>query len=222
MTKKWTQREATAGLTVSPELVNTELRAQQSAITSLDRTQLPGGAINNTRLKDYALHRVYAEKQYPSAGSAAGEQDAARDTNTGGVGWISETLQNQSGGWRNVSTPFEIDFAGGQLFVEWSCNVYAHNIFAFGANDGLPGSPNTVRLRILVNGVNIAERRGGYGHQTSRIMASQLFPQGTLEVALQFKSTPASQDCAEEDSSNDAVPYCHVWNNRYLIVGRHR
>ena len=221
MTKKWTQRESTAGLTVSPELVNTELRAQQSAITSLDRTQLPANSVDDTRLKDYALHRVYAEKLYPSGGSSPGEQDAARDADVGTIGWISETLQVQTGGWRNVSTPFEIDFAGGQLFVEWSCNVYAHNIFALGLNDGLPGTPNTVRLRILVNGVNIAERRGGYGHQTSRLMASQLFPQGTLEIALQFKSTPASQDCADTDSG-DNTPYCHVWNNRYLIVGRHR
>jgi len=53
-------------------------------------------------------------------------------------------------------------------------------------------------------------------------MASQLFPQGKLEVALQFKSTPASQDCAQNDSDGDPCPYAHVWNNRYLIVGRHR
>ena len=56
--KKWTQRDATTGGSVSPGAVNDELRAQQSSITTLDRDQLPPAYVTTNRLKDYALLRV--------------------------------------------------------------------------------------------------------------------------------------------------------------------
>jgi hypothetical protein len=49
------------------------LRAQQSSITTLDREQLPEAYANQTRVKDYALQRVYVDADYADNG----EQDTS-------------------------------------------------------------------------------------------------------------------------------------------------
>ena len=159
--KKWCQSEARAGRSVSPDLVNQELRAQQSSITTIDRAQMPiagtTGFVDEDRLKQYALLQVWEDSQVGSNG----EQDNERATGVGSAAWQSSTIATSTGAWRTLlSTPLT-GFKGGSLFVEWSCNVYANNIFANGINDQSPYSPNYINLRILVNGVNIAERRGG-------------------------------------------------------------
>ena len=49
--KHWTQRQALTGVSVSPDSINDELRAQQSSITTLDRT---------LRNREATLHQLAA------------------------------------------------------------------------------------------------------------------------------------------------------------------
>lgn len=218
MTKKWTQQEARDGRSISPDLVNQELRTQQSSITTLDRTQVPEGWIDEDRLKDYALHRVWYDTQVGSNG----EQDNEVDTDVPDAAWESSTIQTAASGWRTVHKATLDGFKGGSLFVEWSANVYVNNIFAYGQNDERPGSPNYMGMRILVNGVNIGERRGGGYHQQCRIFGTQLFPPGDLTLTLQWRSGDPSQDAARTVVGGENVPYSHLWNNRWLAIGRYR
>ena len=220
--KKWCQSEARAGRSVSPDLVNQELRAQQSSITTIDRAQMPDGGtvgfVDEDRLAQFALLQVWEDHQVDTNG----EQNTERDTGVGTAAWQSSTIPTSAGGWRTLHTRTLSGFKGGSLFVEWSCNVYVNNIFANGINDGSPYSSNYMNLRILINGVNIAERRGGGYHQTSRIFGTQLFAAGDLTLSLQWRSTAQSQDAALHTSSGNKVPYAHLWNNRYIAIARYR
>jgi hypothetical protein len=221
--KRWTQQQARAGGAVEPGLVNAELTAQQSSATTLDRAQLPAGLVAAARLKDGALHQIWQDRSYPSGG----EQALERDTDVPTAGWISSTIQVQSGGWTSItSSPLLLTgFKGGNLFVEWSCNVWAYNAFVHGINDASPYSPNYVNLRCVVNGTVIAERRGGACHQTSRLIGNVQLPAGDVSVSFQYRLTSPSQDWASNlDSSVGSyhTPYGHLWNSRYFILGRHR
>lgn len=220
MSKKWTQHDATPGLSVSPRLVNDEIRAQQSSATTIDRSQMPEAWVDDAVLKDYAIHQVWQDEAYPSGGEQLGE----RDVGVTDAAWNSSTIQVMSGGWTSIAlTPLVLTgFKGGNLFVEWSCNVYVNNIFARGINDGKPGSPNYMRLRIVINGVTVCERRGSSTHQTTRLSMATDFPPGDLSVQLQYKLTAPSEDAASTDDSGDHVPYGHIWNSRYFFLGRYR
>jgi hypothetical protein len=220
--KRWTQHEAMTGLAADPPLINDELGAQQSSATTLDRAQLPANWVSSDRLVSGALHQVWAAAAFPVTGEQQ-QQDAIVPPN----GWMSSTIQTQSGGWTSVtSSPLLLTgFKGGSLFIEWSCNVYANNIFVRGVNDGKPYSPNYVRLRAVVNGVIVAERRGGAYHQTSRLIGTAQLPPGDLSVELQFRLTSPSEDWAtivDPSTGSYHVPYGHLWNSRYLIIGRFR
>ena len=215
--KKWTQSQATAGRAVSPKLLNDEMRAQQSSATTIDRAQIPAGWVDDDYLEQYALHQVWS-----STTSAHIEQTTERDTDVGDSAFLSSTIQTASGGWRTLQSVSLTGFKGGNLFIEWSANVYVNNIFAYGVNDGKPGTPNYMALRILVNGVNIGERRGASYHQMSRIFGSQLFAPGDLSVSFQWKYTAQSQDARSTTSSGDHVPYGHVWNHRWIAIARYR
>jgi len=216
--KKWTQLEARTGASISPDLVNDELRAQQSSMTTLDRSQMPSGFVNAARLKDYALMQAWYDDQVGSTGEQTNEQDTGVPT----AAWVSSTIQTSRGSWRTLVTETLAGFRGGSLYVEWSANVYVNNIFANGLNDGSPGSPNYMGMRILVNGINLAERRGGGLHQQCRIFGSQLFPPGDVSLSLQWRSGDQSQDAAQTTSGGSRVPYGHLWNNRWLAIGRYR
>tara|TARA_R110000796_G_scaffold145845_2_gene262441 strand:- start:3586 stop:4248 length:663 start_codon:yes stop_codon:yes gene_type:complete len=220
MSKKWTQHDSQPGLSVSPRLVNDEIRAQQSSATTIDRAQMPEAWVDDDDLKDYAIHQVWQSNNYPTGGEQTGE----RDTGVTDAAWNSSTIQVQSGGWQNVSTTALTlaGFKGGNLFCEWSCNAYVNNIFARGINDGKPGSPNYMRLRIVINGVTICERRGASTHQTTRLTMATDFPPGDLSVQLQYKLTAPSEDAASTDNAGKHVPYGHIWNSRYFFLGRYR
>jgi len=220
MSKKWTQREPMQGASVTPELLNDEVRAQQSSITTIDRAQMPATFVDDTRLKDNAIVQVWQNKQV----GTNGEQTTYTDDNVQDAAWISTTLQVIPGGWADVtSSPLVLSgFKGGNLFFEWSCNAYVNNIFALGLNDNEPGSPNYMRLRIVVNGVVLCERRGAGYHQTSRLTIAADFPPGDLTVQLQWRLTAASEDCATTVDSGEHMPYGHLWNNRYFAIGRYR
>jgi hypothetical protein len=218
--KHWTQREANGFGNVTPDLINEELRVQQSSITTLDRAQLPQGDIDDAYLVDNALHQVWESNNYP----AGGEQTVERDTNTKDYSFGCSTIQVMSGGWQDIggSTLTLTGFKGGNLMVEWSCNVYVCNVFALGASEGKPGSPMFMRMRILVNGVTVCERRGGGYHQNVRLVGSEVFPPGDLSVQFQYRMTEPSQDYAQVTSNTNNVGYGHIWNSRYFILARYR
>jgi len=214
--KRWTQREARAGGALSPDALNDEIRGQQSSITTLDREQLPSGWVGSTHLKAGALHRVWAASALPSGG----EQTTHRDQTTPDSSWGCVTIPVSPGGWQSIGTATIAPFLGGSLFVEWSANTYAQNIFALGVNDGSPGSPNYVGMRILANGVTIAERQGGAYHQSVRVVGSAPLPAGPVTLDFQWRFTPPSEDAAITTSGGNTVPYAHIWNSRYLAIGR--
>jgi hypothetical protein len=221
--KRWTQHQASAGLAADPPLVNDELGAQQSSATTLDRTQLPAAWVEPTKLVAGAILQVWQDNRFPTIGQPEQQRDAIVPPN----GWMSSTLQVQAGGWTSISTnPLLLTgFKGGSLFLEWSCNVWVNNIFVRGINDGKPYSSNYMRLRALVNGVVIAERRGGWNHQTSRLIGTAQLPAGDLTVELQYQLTSPSEDWAtivDPSTGSYHVPYGHLWNSRYLIIARYR
>jgi hypothetical protein len=219
--KKWTHRDARSGNTVSPDGFNDEFRAQQSSITTIDRDQIPASFVDEARLEPGAILRTYADDQYPAASD--GQQDADADTSVASNMWIASTFQVHAGGWTNVGSTITLsNFGGGSLFFEWSCNAYVSNIFARGANDGFPGSPAYMRLRILVNGVTLAERRGTAYHEHSRLFGTDVFAPGDLSVDLQFRLTEPSEDCAWSLPSGDNLLQAHIYSSRYFAVGRFR
>lgn len=218
--KRWTTFQATKGAAIIPDQVNTEVRAQQSSATTLDRAQLPAGFVSTPSLVPNALHQVWASNAFP----AQGEQTEERDPSVDSDAWISSTIQISSGSWFSIhGTPLTLTgFKGGNLFFEWSCNIYANNIFAQGVSDKFPASANFARLRILINGIVVAERRGGHVTQTSRVVANADLPAGDLSVELQVFFTPPSQDAAAVDTAGDHVSYGHIWKSRYLAIARYR
>jgi hypothetical protein len=218
--KRWTVLQATKGAALTPDEINAEIRAQQSSATTLDRSQLPAGFVSTPSLVPNALHQVWASRAFPTLG----EQTEQRDPDVYDDAWISSTIQITSGSWFSVhGTALTLTgFKGGNLFFEWSCNIYVNNIAARGLNDQFPGSPNYARLRILINGIVVAERRGGHLTQTSRVVANADLPAGDLSVELQVFFTPASEDAPAVDTSGDHVSYGHIWKSRYLAIARYR
>ena len=221
--KHWAQRQATSGGTLEPSAVNDELRAQQSSITTLDRDQLPDNYADEARVKDYALLRGYVDAQYP-AGS--GEQDTVVETYIGaGNMWDSVTFRVYPGGWKNVSAGNGIEltgFKGGHLHIEWTGNGYIFGSMASGANIPSPDSPRYLNLRITVNGVTIAEKRGPGCHEAFRVIGSSLVPQGDVKVRLQWRITGPSEDDAVNTTAGLPVPQAHLYGMRYLAIGRWR
>lgn len=215
LSKRWTGSEARTGRSVSPKLVNDELRAQQSSATTLDRTQVPGAWVDESYVAANAMVQVWHST---SNIEQTNEVDSSVNQNC----FLSSTIQTAGGGWRTLESAQLSGFKGGSLFVEWSANCYVNNIFCYGSNDGKPGTPNYLSMRILVNGVPLAARRGAGYHQTCRIFGSQLFPPGDLTVDLQWRDTAQSQDAADQTTAGDHVPYSHVYNSRWLAIARLR
>lgn len=214
--KRWTQTEPRAGNAVSPDALNDEIRGQQSSITTLDREQLPSGWVQPTHLTAGALHRVWVGDMLPTGG----EQTTHKDTATPDSSFACATIPTSPGGWQSIGTVTLTPFLGGVLFVEWSFVTYANNIYALGANDGRPGSPNYVGARILANGITIAERQGAAYHQSVRVVAASPLPAGPVVLDFQWRFTAPSEDARATTSGGNAVPYAHIWNSRYLAIGR--
>lgn len=220
MSKKWSQYEARNGNTVAPDAVNEELRAQSSSITTLDRAQLPVASFDNTNLKDYALHRVYAYPRAPLAAGLEGEQRAVVDTDTSNNSWNAVTFQAYSGGWLSVFSFTLTGFKNGHLFIEWSGNAFAQLLFTNTKSNLRPGNPKYVNVRILVAGTVIAERQGAAYHEHWRIFGTSLLPTGDHQVELQFKLTPPGTDDAMVDDSANHMLQAHIYSSKCLAIGR--
>ena len=219
--KRWTHREGRAGVTVSPDSVNVELRSQQSSITTLDRTQLPAELVDEDNLTAGAIMRCYSLK----AAGTAGEQKADRDTGTVSNGWQCVTYQSGVCGWTDAADPITLaDFKGGSLYGEWSGNALINPAFCSTSGNIFPGSPKYLRLRILVNGTVFAVRRGVAHHEHFRIFGVQRFPQGTLTVQLQFNLPEADPNDLLRASGigNQNIPQAHIYGMRFFFQGRFR
>ena len=221
--KKWTQREADQGAAVSPGAINDEMRAQQSSITTLDRAQLPSDFVDEARLELHALHRVWVADRWGSTGEQTAAADASIPTSTA-RGWRAASYQTYSGGWQagsagSVTLP---GFKGGHLFIDWSGNSYVFGALADGVNAGLPGNPKYMRLRIVVSGVVLAERRGPAYHEHWRIFGTGIFPPGDLVVDFQWRLIEPSIDDALEVTTGEHIMQGHVYSQKYLAVGRFR
>ena len=132
-----------------------------------------------------------------------------------------------SGGWLpgvSGTTITLTGFKGGHLFLEWSGNAYVFGAMADGASQTHPGTPRHMRLRILVSGVVIAERRGPAYHESFRIFGTGVFPSGDLSVQLQWRLVePGSDDPIETNNvGNNNVVQGHLYSQKYFAIGRFR
>lgn len=222
--KKWTTREVRDGASVSPDSVNVELHAQQSAITTLDREQLATNFVDEARLQNYALHRVWHSPRFPTGD---GEQQLqAADADTAGRAWLAVNAYNSPGAWFSAdygNPPISLDgFKGGNLFVEWSGNAYVFPPFADTGDLPYPKNPKYLSFRIVINGLVVAERRGVSTHEHFRIFGAQNFPPGPLTMELQLQVTGVGPNDPLEDVNNDDPPLGHAYGLKYLVVGRFR
>jgi hypothetical protein len=219
--KKWTQRDARTGGTVSPPSLNDELSSARESMTALDRHQLPAACVDDAVLVDAAMHKVWASDQFPGVSGQEGEQVAVRDSDVFGRSWISLTPQGYAGGWVSIGASTTLDgFKGGNLFIEWSGNGYVYNAFAQGLH--APRMPRYLGLRIVVAGQVIAERRGCAYHETFRIFGTASLPPGDHIVEYQFKVTPIGPDDAVEDTTANHIPQAHIWGSKFFAIGRWR
>ena len=221
--KRWTQRDATTGGTLSPDAINDELRAQQSSITTLDRDQLPEAYVTEAKLKDYGILRGYVAPAHPTGG----QQDsvvyvgAVTPSNT----WDAVAFRVYPGGWQNASSSAAViltGFKGGHLHIEWAGNGYIFGSMANGINVPRPRTPRYLNLRITANGVTIAEKRGPGCHEAFRVIGSSLVPQGDIEVRFQWRIVEPSQDDSIVTTAGMPVAQAHLYSMRYLAIGRWR
>lgn len=217
--KRWTHGDPQSGTTVSPDGLNDEFRAQQSSITALDRTQAPSLLVDKNNLEVGGIAQVWSDRLV----NADGEQSAKGDTTTPTNGWACVTYQDGTSGWTNATTTISLSgYKGGSLYGEWSGNALAFPNFAATSGNAFPGSPKYLRLRILVNGLPFAERRGVGLHEHFRIFGVGRFPQGPINVDLQFKVTEADPDEPIQTNAAEPLPQAHLYSMRYFFIGRWR
>ena len=79
-----------------------------------------------------------------------------------------------------------------------------------------------MRLRILVSGVLLAERRGPAYHESFRVFGSGMFPSGDLSVELQWRLIEPGSDDPIEDLGGKNVVQGHIYSQKYFAIGRFR
>ena len=216
--KHWTQRETLAGGTVSPDSVQDEMTSAQSSMTALDRSQLPAACVDETRLKDYATHRVYSEIPW----TTTGQQTAVVDTTTPLNNFAAFTYQKYSSGWVTVATTTLTAFKGGHLLAEWSGNAYVYPASTQVLLANVESVPRYVRLRILVAGRVLVECLGPASHEAFRVFGAGIFEQGDLSVEAQVRLTDTTYDDIVQDTTPEPVCQAHVYSMRFLAIGRWR
>mgnify|MGYP003109369167 CR=1 len=229
--KYWTEHQARSGQTAEADQLNAEMRASQSAITTLDRTQTPDRQYDPTNVGQYALHQVWTSGTSSNpmwgTGTTQGEQTNVRmDTaNNRGDQFLAITYQLYSGGWETAYTETLTGFRGGHLHIEWSGQASIFPGFQQTQNNNHPPNAKYMRLRIQVGGVTMVERQGTAKSMASfRIFGGGLYPQGDLEVQFQWRYTPAGQDDAIVDNgpSGFHLMQAHLWGNKVLAIARYK
>jgi len=232
--KYWTKHQARAAQTTEADQLNAELRASQSAITTLDRTQTPQLSYTPAKIKLYAMHQVWASGGAPASlqgplwgtGTTRGEQINVRAsaTNTRGDQFRAITYQEYSGGWETGFTQTLTGFRGGHLHIEWAGQAAIFPAFQQTNNNNHPPNSKRMRLRIQVAGVTMVERLGTARSMASfRIFGGGLYPQGDLQVQYQWRYTPAGQDDAiAEGSPVKHIMQAHLFGCKVLAIARYR
>jgi len=217
--KHWTQRETRTGGSVTPDSIQREMTSSQSSMTALDRSQLPAACIDATRLKDYALHRVYEVIPW----GTTGEQTVLVNTAAPLNNFSAVTYQLYNGGWTTVATTTLTAFKGGSLMAEWGGNAYVYPASTEPALANIEGIPRYVRLRLLVAGRVLVECLGPASHEAFRVFGTGIFEQGDLPVEAQIRLTDATyDDILREVTTNDPICQAHVYSMRFLGIGRWR
>lgn len=233
--KYWTQHQARPSQTTEADQLNAELRSSQSAITTLDRTQAPSLAYDDTYVGQYALHQMWASGGNPASlqgplwnsGTTRGEQTNVRAdaADTIGYQFRAVTYQGYSGGWETAYTQTLTGFKGGHLHIEWAGQAAIFPGFQQTQNNDHPPNPKYMRLRIQVAGVTLVERQGCARSMDSfRVFGGGLYPQGDLQVEYQWRFTPAGQDDAiiDQGTGNPHLMQAHLWGNKVLAIARYR
>jgi len=231
--KYWTEHQARTSQTTEADQLNAEMRASQSAITTLDRTQAPSRAYDATNVTQYAFHQVWTSGGSPlqgplwGSGATRGEQTNVRaDASvTKGDQFRAVTYQEYSGGWETAYTQTLTGFRGGHLHLEWSGQASIFPGFQQTDNNNHPPNAKYMRVRIQVAGVTLVERQGTAASMASfRVFGGGLYPQGDLQVEYQWRFTPAGQDDAIVDNGPNSLHLCqaHLWGNKVLAIARYR
>ena len=235
--KYWTNHQARTNQTTEADQLNAELRSSQSAITTLDRTQTPAQAYNNTNVVTNAVRQVWASGGQPAglqgplwgSGTTRGEQENIRATtaNTLATQFRAVTYQEYSGGWRTAHTQTLTGFQGGQLHIEWAGLAAIFPAFQQTNHNNHPPNQKRMRLRISVAGVVMVERLGTAKSMDSfRIFGSGLYPQGDLTVEYEWRFTPAGQDDAivytGAPAAGKHLMQAHVFGSKVLAIARYR
>lgn len=224
--KKWTSHQARDKHLLDAEQINAELRDHQSSMTTLDRTQLPVTAFDETNFAPYALQRAYVITLTPAVGSAeAGEQSIA-DTNTPADQFQCATYQAYGGGYRSIFVGALSGFSGGNLYIEFQGCTYVNPLCHQTFNNSYPANPKFVSIRIIVAGVNIAESQGSGsgGCEGFRLFGSAQLPPGDHAVEVQWQGTSPGQDDPTTEASGASyhIAQFHVWSAKMLAIGRWR
>tara|TARA_R110000822_G_scaffold58002_1_gene145391 strand:- start:3369 stop:4013 length:645 start_codon:yes stop_codon:yes gene_type:complete len=213
--KKWTQREVRVGSALSPEIINDEITAMGESVGSLSRDQLPTACIDETVFKPYALHRVWFDQLIGD-----GEQSIATDTGVADQCFECYSAQTAVGGWCNASTTTLTGFKGGNLFIEWSGQGYIYGSFSDTA--GQKNTPRYLNLRILFDGVVVAERKGITSHESFRIFGTKQLPAGANAAQFQFQLPEFGVDDALVNTTASHIPQAHVYGQKFFAIGRWR
>lgn len=223
--KKWTSHQARDKHLLDAEQVNAELRDHQSAMTTLDRTQLPAGAFGYSNLVPYALHRVYTVTLTPAASPAEAGEQRIVDTATSAQMFQCATYQAYGGGYQPLYTGTLTGFRGGNLYIEFQGCGYVNPLCHQTHNNAYPPNPKFLSFRILVAGVNVAESMGSGsgGCEGFRVMGTAQLPPGDHPVEVQWRGTsPGQDDPIVTSVGNHHIMQFHVWSAKVLAVGRWR
>lgn len=222
--KRWTQQPPRDTQLVDGRGANLELQAQRSSLASLDRTQLPSGAYDASRLQPYALHRVWTFDGNALNSSHPGEQSVIRDTDTSAVAWAAVTYAAFTSGWRTAFTVTLPGHKGGHLLLDWAGNMLANNFFAQTVGQAYPGTPRRIALRIRAAGVTLAEQVGpGWYGGNFRVVGGGFVPAGDISVELQFRPTgQGPNDHLEDYVGNQPLLQAHLYGCKLLGIGRWR
>ena len=229
--KYWTKHQARANQTAESDQLNAELRASQSAITALDRTQTPNRAYDRTEVTQYALRQVWTTVDAGGnpmwgSGTTQGEQTNARSltADTYSYQFLAVTYQLYNGGWRTAYTQTLNGFAGGHLHIEWGGQACVNLAFTQTYNNVYPANPKYMQFRIRIAGVTMVERKGvARSMDTFRVFGSGMYPQGDLQVEYQWKLTAAGQDDAIVSTpTGNHLMQGHIWGNKVMAIARYR
>lgn len=221
MSKKWTTYQMRDKHLLDADAITEEFRSNQSSITTLDRTQMPASSVDNSRLIDGALHRIYVDDISP--GAFSGEINTNRDGDTTAWQFEAPSYQTYGGAWTTLWSRTLSNFRGGNLYIEWNGSCYVNGLCHQTFNNAYPPNPKHFNLRIIVAGVEVANSWGpAIGCQSYRLFGTAQLPPGDHPVLFQWRGTPSGPDEVVVNDAGQHIMQFHSWGNKALAIGRFR